>query len=450
MQIEMVQQLIPTVRFDGYFVLADLAGVPDLLARVRPVLLSLLPGRPADPRVTELRPSDTRASSPGGCSLSYRPWRSASAGCSTAFPTFCTAQRRRITAQAEAIAESWDADQYAAVILGAVSIVLLHASRRRAVAIGLELGEARPPPPRPPSCHAARAVEQCGPENHITCHAAPTGVDMTSDTRRDAEYGSSGESKAAPEPPPEPALTSGLINGRCVRRTRAMLGSKNGPAPAHGWRRAVYGATSGAINPGPSSAERNRAAVLERVTAPIGRITTRRRRESQGRRRQNDDHARAGQYLRDDAGRPASSPWTRTPMPAISRIELLGRVHARSPMSSTRWNSLPATPDLRRFTAQAPDSRLEVLASDDDPRIGLALNRQAYHRVIELLDHYYNLIVIDTGTESWTARTRDCWPTPISSSWSSSSALDGARAAALTWTGSPSMAMASWWPARSS
>jgi peptide/nickel transport system substrate-binding protein len=33
--------------------------------------------------------------------------------------------------------------------------------------------------------------------------------------------------------------------------------------------------------------------------------------------------------------------------------------------------------DLRRFTAQAPDSRLEVLASDDDPRIGLALNRQA-------------------------------------------------------------------------
>ena len=56
MQIEMVQQLIPTVRFDGYFVLADLAGVPDLFARVRPVLLSLLPGRPADPQVTELPP----------------------------------------------------------------------------------------------------------------------------------------------------------------------------------------------------------------------------------------------------------------------------------------------------------------------------------------------------------------------------------------------------------
>src|SRR6185437_4783396 len=60
MQIEMVQQLIPTVRFDGYFVLADLAGVPDLFARVRPVLLSLLPGRPTDPRVRQLRPATRR------------------------------------------------------------------------------------------------------------------------------------------------------------------------------------------------------------------------------------------------------------------------------------------------------------------------------------------------------------------------------------------------------
>ena len=51
---------MPTVRFDGYFVLADLAGVPDLFARVRPVLSSLRPGRPLDPRVAELRPAARR------------------------------------------------------------------------------------------------------------------------------------------------------------------------------------------------------------------------------------------------------------------------------------------------------------------------------------------------------------------------------------------------------
>ena len=52
LQIQMLQQLIPVVRFDGYYVLADLAGVPDLFARVGPVLRSLRPGHPTDPRVT--------------------------------------------------------------------------------------------------------------------------------------------------------------------------------------------------------------------------------------------------------------------------------------------------------------------------------------------------------------------------------------------------------------
>lgn len=57
MQVQMAQQLIPTLRFDGYFVLADLAGVPDLFNRVKPVLVSMLPGRPMDPLVTEMKPA---------------------------------------------------------------------------------------------------------------------------------------------------------------------------------------------------------------------------------------------------------------------------------------------------------------------------------------------------------------------------------------------------------
>ena len=53
MHIEMAQQLVPAVRLDGYYVLADLAGVPDLFARVGPVLRSLRPGahRPARDRI---------------------------------------------------------------------------------------------------------------------------------------------------------------------------------------------------------------------------------------------------------------------------------------------------------------------------------------------------------------------------------------------------------------
>src|SRR3954465_13770107 len=51
-----LQQLLPLLRLDGYCIISGLTGVPDMLARIKPVLASLIPGRPADPRVTELKP----------------------------------------------------------------------------------------------------------------------------------------------------------------------------------------------------------------------------------------------------------------------------------------------------------------------------------------------------------------------------------------------------------
>jgi len=42
--LQMVRQLVPLVRFDGYHVLADLVGVPDLFARIRPTVRRWLPG----------------------------------------------------------------------------------------------------------------------------------------------------------------------------------------------------------------------------------------------------------------------------------------------------------------------------------------------------------------------------------------------------------------------
>ena len=51
-----VQQFLPFVRLDGYYIVSDLAGVPDLFRYVRPVLASLVPGRPAASSVQSLRP----------------------------------------------------------------------------------------------------------------------------------------------------------------------------------------------------------------------------------------------------------------------------------------------------------------------------------------------------------------------------------------------------------
>jgi len=53
--LEMLEQLMPFVRFDGYFILSDLIGVPDLFARVAPIVKSALRRGRRDPRVTGLR-----------------------------------------------------------------------------------------------------------------------------------------------------------------------------------------------------------------------------------------------------------------------------------------------------------------------------------------------------------------------------------------------------------
>src|SRR3954447_13523855 len=54
--LQMLRQLLPLVRFDGYHVLADLTGVPDLFQRIGPTLRSLVPWRASDPRAAALLP----------------------------------------------------------------------------------------------------------------------------------------------------------------------------------------------------------------------------------------------------------------------------------------------------------------------------------------------------------------------------------------------------------
>ncbi|TLM72887.1 hypothetical protein [Pseudarthrobacter sp. NamB4] len=54
--LQMVRQLLPLVRFDGYHILADAAGVPDLFQRIKPTLLGLLPWNWGKPENRILKP----------------------------------------------------------------------------------------------------------------------------------------------------------------------------------------------------------------------------------------------------------------------------------------------------------------------------------------------------------------------------------------------------------
>ncbi len=56
LHIETAMQFLPVIRMDGYYILSDLIGVPDLFSRLGPVLASMIPRRPTHPRVLELKP----------------------------------------------------------------------------------------------------------------------------------------------------------------------------------------------------------------------------------------------------------------------------------------------------------------------------------------------------------------------------------------------------------
>jgi putative peptide zinc metalloprotease protein len=54
--VQMVRQLAPFIRADGYHILADLIGVPDLFAHIKPTLMGLLPARWRRPGRGALKP----------------------------------------------------------------------------------------------------------------------------------------------------------------------------------------------------------------------------------------------------------------------------------------------------------------------------------------------------------------------------------------------------------
>lgn len=55
-QLAMAYQFLPFLRLDGYYVVSDLIGIPDLFGRIGPILRSLRPGAPPHPAVIELKP----------------------------------------------------------------------------------------------------------------------------------------------------------------------------------------------------------------------------------------------------------------------------------------------------------------------------------------------------------------------------------------------------------
>ncbi|HEY3185540.1 MAG TPA: hypothetical protein VGJ77_22035, partial [Gaiellaceae bacterium] len=54
--MEMLHQFLPFIRLDGYYIVSDLTGVPDMFARIKPTLKSLNPAAETPDEVTALKP----------------------------------------------------------------------------------------------------------------------------------------------------------------------------------------------------------------------------------------------------------------------------------------------------------------------------------------------------------------------------------------------------------
>jgi putative peptide zinc metalloprotease protein len=169
------------------------------------------------------------------------------------------------------------------------------------------------------------------------------------------------------------------------------------PVPGRGWRRAVYDGSGHLLNPGPSAVEQRRHELEQRLRTPIRgshRVVVMSRKGGVGKTTvtvalgATFAQGRGDRVVAVDANPDAGN--------------LARRIAGDCPRTITDLLSDADTIDtfgaMRRYTSQCDESRLEVLASDDDASISQALDRPAYRRVVSLLDQYYNLVLLDTGT----------------------------------------------------
>lgn len=431
--LEALQQLLPVIRLDGYYVLGDLVGVPDLFGRVRPVLRSLLPGAAVDPRVAELRPRTRRLVT--AWVLVVVPLLAASVVMLVVrLPQLARQAAESTASYGSAAAAAVQQGDAVSVALNAVSVVLVAVPFLGLTALSVVLVRrlvlllrARR---RGPDAESRPRLEEAPMDAATPVPSQPQPV-----TRPPA---------VVPDPPAGPLPVPTADSPPAGRRSTlapvpsasaatftddTMLRPRSRP-PARGWRRGLYQATGGAVNLGPSRAEQEEQALAARIHAPIHgcrRVAVLSRKGGAGKTTtalmlgHTFASLRGDRVVALDANPDAGS--------------LAHRVRRETSETVTSLlgdrGLIDRYSDIRAYTSQA-GTRLEVIASDDDPRITQALGETEYTAAIDLLDRHYNLILLDTGTGILDSAIQGVLRESDQIVVVMPPALDGARAAAST------------------
>ncbi|MFC4948994.1 MinD/ParA family ATP-binding protein [Pseudonocardia sp. GCM10023141] len=165
--------------------------------------------------------------------------------------------------------------------------------------------------------------------------------------------------------------------------------------PVGGWRRAVFTASGGVINPGPGPAEERRH-----------ELTLRARRQLPG------AHQIAVTSLKGGVGKTTVSAvlglmlaehrgdrvvvLDANPDAGTLADRLTGEIDVTVRDLLQHIDDIEALPDVARYTSLA--GRLQVVASEQDPAMSEAFSRQEYEQVCAVLTRYYNIVITDSGT----------------------------------------------------
>jgi MinD-like ATPase involved in chromosome partitioning or flagellar assembly len=248
----------------------------------------------------------------------------------------------------------------------------------------------------------------------------------------------SGGPNQPPMPPPGPMQPGQQPPGPLSRQAQAaahdlssshLLKPTKRP-PQTGWRRAVYKVSGHAVNLGESPADIHRRDLIARINQPLRgcyKIAMLSLKGGVGKTTMTTTlgstfaSLRGDRVIAVDANPDRGTLSQKIPLETTATVRHLLRDAGRI----TRYS------DVRAYTSQGP-SRLEVLASEQDPAVSEAFSEDDYRRTIDLLEHFYNIVLTDCGTGLMHSAMRGVLDIADSLVIVSSGSVDGARSASAT------------------
>jgi MinD-like ATPase involved in chromosome partitioning or flagellar assembly len=229
---------------------------------------------------------------------------------------------------------------------------------------------------------------------------------------------------------PGPAPQQQQAHGHGGELSSAKLIKQTKRPPQSGWRKAVFVATGHLVNVGESPNDLHRRELITRVNQPlrgcykiamlslkggVGKTTTTTTLGS------TFASLRGDRVIAVDANPDRGTLSQKIPLETTATVRHLLRDADRIKRYS----------DIRAYTSQGP-SRLEVLASEQDPAVSEAFSEDDYRRTVALLEHFYNIVLTDCGTGLMHSAMKGVLDVADSLVVVSSGSVDGARSASAT------------------